>query len=667
MMIRTIVVCLLLLLPWLAGPAEAIVVACPNGFQNCDPFTGTCYTAWTAHFAGQVQAQCAADPSACWQGYLNSCGTDAIPGYWGADTWAHSLAIRHCPPMTACLNAPEPYPYTAALKASIYWFVKPLTTVAICRDEGPMFPPSSTGNWGPFLDPWICFAWRDNLTFGANHSIPAGYIQGSPQMFRSGMFGTISPGGYGENIVFYEPPSPACTWDIFPTPTAQPCEVTQAQMLAAMKDDATQWIGLSNYYRNVQARATRLNRNLASGKYGSPLSSRYAIASRRFAWLDTLLTGLAELVADPPNPNYQFLPGPSTAYPPVTLPGPDATITQTQINQHGAWFSTVRDVAHVGRQLAATIDNLAGAILDAEGGNPAANQWVYLLAVHADQVAATFAEKGALEIAARSGITHPTVAEDALCAIASDNQAMMKAAVQGGTTLYGAHLVYRDRDEHPCPVAASYPALLTDDGGVDAAAYASYLCGANPAYCPSPPSILVTYPNGGQTLPLGVPTTVTWATENQPGDVYIKLSNDAGATWTTLATVPNTGTYVWTPTSTTTGALIKVKAVGDPTVDQSDAVFSVGSIAITKPEGHVWDIGLVRKIQWTASGFAGNVKISASRDNGATFFSIALDAPNTGTYNWTVTGPATTQFLVKIKAVVNPEIKDTSSLPSVIQ
>ena len=538
----------------------------------------------------------------------------------------------------------------------ILLLVVPIHAEAIVVTCGAGFPcnPATGG----------CFTSWEACHFdgGVPPCIPHGECSGDPSScFEAAIKEEATNGGLPSN------------WGIAPGPGSVACEMPGTlPIILALKSDF-EWIGLRNYINRIDGRITRLSRAISrNNEYGNPLSARAAAAGRRLSWLYTISSLLWDLVTDPPNPNYQSFPGPSTAYPPITLPPPDATMTQTQLNEHAVWLNAMRDTAIVGRQLTEVMNNLAGALAAAEAGTPGAATWVQDLAAYWDTVAATLAQQGAAEIAARAGLSGPVVLESAGCGDAIDAATGLGVIITAGNTSYQGFLG-SSAIEGTCPLAATFPASMTDDGGADAVAYAGLttigmaasLCAANAAYCA--PSIHVTAPNGGEVLALGVPTTITWTTANQPGDVFIKVSVDTGVTWTTVATVPNSGSYVWTPSATSATALVKVKSVGAATVDQSDATFFVGSLTVTKPEGHVWDIGSAHKILWTATGFPGNVKISASWDGGTTYLNINANAPNTGTYTWTVIGPATSQFLVKIKSVVNQDIKDTSNLPSVLQ
>jgi PKD repeat protein len=77
----------------------------------------------------------------------------------------------------------------------------------------------------------------------------------------------------------------------------------------------------------------------------------------------------------------------------------------------------------------------------------------------------------------------------------------------------------------------------------------------------------------------------------------------------------------------------------------------VGSITVISPNGReVWKIGTNKKITWTSSNIAGNVKIELSRTDSpsSTWETIIASTSNTGTYAWRVTGPATKTARIRV-------------------
>jgi hypothetical protein len=191
---------------------------------------------------------------------------------------------------------------------------------------------------------------------------------------------------------------------------------------------------------------------------------------------------------------------------------------------------------------------------------------------------------------------------------------------------------------------------------------------------PPPASITVTVPNGPENWQLGTSKMIQWTSQGVTGNVKIELSRDGGSTFEMLfASTANDGSEPWTVTGTATvTAKVRVFSVNDPTVnDLSDLNFAItgnsGAIIVTSPDGgEVWGINTVHTITWTSSGVTGNVRIRVSRDGGQTYSQIAQTA-NTGSFQWTVTGPASSQCRIAVQSVNDPAVGDISNTLFTIQ
>jgi len=111
--------------------------------------------------------------------------------------------------------------------------------------------------------------------------------------------------------------------------------------------------------------------------------------------------------------------------------------------------------------------------------------------------------------------------------------------------------------------------------------------------------------------------------------------------------------------------------VGDTSVAGiSAANFTIGggSITVTSPNGgEFWPIGITQTITWTSSWLDGNVKIQLSRDGGTSWKTLSRSTPNDGTYDWKVTGPATTQARIRVSNVGDPSVTDVSAADFTVQ
>ena len=96
---------------------------------------------------------------------------------------------------------------------------------------------------------------------------------------------------------------------------------------------------------------------------------------------------------------------------------------------------------------------------------------------------------------------------------------------------------------------------------------------------PTPQSITVTSPNGGESWTVGTSQNITWtsAGTHPVGNINIDYSIDSGTNWTSVVTgTPNDGTYSWTiPNTPSTNCLVRVREIDDCPTDTSNAVFTI--------------------------------------------------------------------------------------------
>ena len=100
-------------------------------------------------------------------------------------------------------------------------------------------------------------------------------------------------------------------------------------------------------------------------------------------------------------------------------------------------------------------------------------------------------------------------------------------------------------------------------------------------------SITVVYPNGGETLVVGLSYPITWTFTGTIENVKIEYTRDNGSSWTEIiAAAPNTGSYTWTiPNIAGSQCKIKISAAdsGAPS-DRSDGPFFIVATTIPAQE-----------------------------------------------------------------------------------
>jgi len=74
----------------------------------------------------------------------------------------------------------------------------------------------------------------------------------------------------------------------------------------------------------------------------------------------------------------------------------------------------------------------------------------------------------------------------------------------------------------------------------------------------------------------------------------------------------------------------------------------------TPSQASAWNVGEIMPIAWLTQDVSGDAGISISRDGGKTFEDIAEGTENDGIHEWTVTGPASVNCMLRIEPVDDP-------------
>jgi hypothetical protein len=91
------------------------------------------------------------------------------------------------------------------------------------------------------------------------------------------------------------------------------------------------------------------------------------------------------------------------------------------------------------------------------------------------------------------------------------------------------------------------------------------------------------------------------------------------------------------------------------------------TITVNSPNGgEIWYTGDNKNIIWSYQYVTGDVKIDISRDGGSSWSLITGSTPNNGSYNWTVTSPASTQCRIRVTSLSYPSVSDMSNANFII-
>jgi uncharacterized repeat protein (TIGR03803 family) len=186
-----------------------------------------------------------------------------------------------------------------------------------------------------------------------------------------------------------------------------------------------------------------------------------------------------------------------------------------------------------------------------------------------------------------------------------------------------------------------------------------------------PLAVTVTTPNGGEKVFVNVATSVAWFAAGA-SSFDVELSRNGGGTFLPIAgctgLAGSATSCTWTPAGpATTTALVRVRARGaggTTLADVSDAAFAIATgtpaITVTAPNTALsWVIGSTQSLRWNHNlGLQSLVRVELSRNDGATWETLAASFQNTGatssTLPWVVTGPASTTARLRVTWLDGP-------------
>jgi hypothetical protein len=143
-------------------------------------------------------------------------------------------------------------------------------------------------------------------------------------------------------------------------------------------------------------------------------------------------------------------------------------------------------------------------------------------------------------------------------------------------------------------------------------------------------------------------------TENPTHYMASESANFTGAGWNLYSASPS---LTLSPGIGVKTVYFKVKNSAGESTPLSSTITLNASLTVTNPGAtEIWPIGSTQTIRWTSNGVTGYVKIELSRDGGASWATLLFMTPNDGVQSWKVTGPATTQAMIRIKSMSNPNI-----------
>ncbi len=161
-------------------------------------------------------------------------------------------------------------------------------------------------------------------------------------------------------------------------------------------------------------------------------------------------------------------------------------------------------------------------------------------------------------------------------------------------------------------------------------------------------------PHKATTYYIGEDATIAWEGFGGGDYVMLELSRDDGLTWSTIeGSTENDGDYVWRATGPpSTQCRVRVTSLSDPSyTDMSEEDFTIDyrTTTVLSPNGgETLPIGIPYTIQWRDNFFQDDrVEIVLVRD-GVEESIAEITREGQSEFVWTVTGPASSECLIKI-------------------
>jgi DNA-binding beta-propeller fold protein YncE len=202
---------------------------------------------------------------------------------------------------------------------------------------------------------------------------------------------------------------------------------------------------------------------------------------------------------------------------------------------------------------------------------------------------------------------------------------------------------------------------------------------------PTPPSITVTSPSGGETMQAGwegyYNPNIQWKYTKDPGaSVKVELLKGGGGESTVAASVPvgsgGTGSYYWfVPAAQAPGSDYKIRITSTTNsfyTDTGDGDFTITSaptITVASANGgEIWQAGTTQTIQWAYGGdlVSGppfdSIRIELLK-GGVVYNAIASSVSvGSGSYAWTIPSnlPPGTDYRVRVTFLYYSHVTDTS-------
>lgn len=180
------------------------------------------------------------------------------------------------------------------------------------------------------------------------------------------------------------------------------------------------------------------------------------------------------------------------------------------------------------------------------------------------------------------------------------------------------------------------------------------------------PGLLLTTPNGGDTLIATQPFTIRWIRAAVTGDVKVELNRDypSGA-WELLHAGTSADSFRWTVSGAEVfHARMRVSSVSNPAIfDLSDDDFLIGhqGIQLLSPAaGDSITLGMSTTIRWSTIGITPGVNIYVKRNYPSGSWEMLASNITANSWSWTASGNASEIARFRVLSSSQPSIGDTT-------
>ena len=180
--------------------------------------------------------------------------------------------------------------------------------------------------------------------------------------------------------------------------------------------------------------------------------------------------------------------------------------------------------------------------------------------------------------------------------------------------------------------------------------------------------IVVTNPNGGQTLQGLATQTISWTnTANVSGIYTVQYSTNAGSSWVTIASNITGNNYIWSvPNLSSSNCLVRVYDYSSSCKrDQSDSIFTIvpaTPVLLSPNGGETLVPNCGQTITWDQTTFFSNVRLEYTTNGGTSWVLIVNSTSNSGSYTgWVVPNLPSTTCSIRASNTSNVAFSDTSN------